>query len=103
MVRFVVSFAAWMVFGNWVYDEIQVSFPNAVPFINAAMEKVSIPTHDKWNQERIIGAINSVGSTVNSISGASFPELRKIEQQLDKPSALAMLDAKKTRRGFEHF
>jgi hypothetical protein len=56
-----------MVFGNWVYDEVQVSFPQAVPIIDSTLETLSIPTHDQWNKESIAQFLGDAQAVMGAI------------------------------------
>jgi hypothetical protein len=107
MIRFGISFVAWMVFGNWVYDEVKVSFPSAVPTIDSAMEAIAIPTHDQWDKKKLVSAVNEVGSALNKIGVATFPELADIEFGLSAPGISEKVkQARATqadRQGFERF
>lgn len=67
MIRFLVTFSLWMVFGNWVYDEVQVSFPQAVPVIDSTLETLSIPTHDQWDKESIAQFLGDAQAVVGAI------------------------------------
>ena len=99
MIKFFVSFAAWMIFGNWVYDEVKVSFPSFVPTIDSAMEAVAIPTHDQWDKEKLMGAVNGVGAAISM----AFPELDAIELKLNTPAQTAASQRASVRQGFERF
>ena len=108
MIRFAFSFVAWMVFGNWVYDEVKVSFPSAVPSIHSAMDALAIPTHDQWDKKKIVSAVNDVGAALNKIGVASFPELADIEMGLSSPGVSEQVRQSRasqvaTRQGFERF
>lgn len=89
MVRFLVTFVVWMVFGNWVYDEVQVSFPSVVPSIDRAIEALSVPTHDQWDKEKIASVVSSLGGAVQQVGHKfSFPELEQVEQALNARGSL---------------
>ena len=103
MVRFAFSFLAWMVFGNWVYDEIKVTFPGAVPVVDAAMKKIAIPTHDRWNQQSIAKAVNGVGSALGQLGVGEMPIFKEIEAKLNAPSVAQRMRASAATRGFERF
>jgi hypothetical protein len=107
MIRFGVSFVAWMVFGNWVYDEVKVSFPAAVPAIDSAMDAIAIPTHDQWDKKKIVSAVNQVGTALNKLGVPSFPELADIELALGAPGVGDKVKQARAsqadRQGFERF
>jgi len=53
MLRLLLSFFLTVVVARWVYSEIQLSLPQAVPAIDYVLKKVQIPTHDKWDRKKI--------------------------------------------------
>ena len=53
MVRFFIKLVVWVTLARWMYAEAQLVTPSAVPFINAAMTRLEIPTHDKWRSTEL--------------------------------------------------
>lgn len=88
VIRFFVTFAMWMLLGNWVYDEVRVSFPGAIPVVDRAIDALSIPTHDQWDKEKIAHVVNAVGETVERVGKFSFPDLDEVEQLLGQSADL---------------
>lgn len=62
MVRLVFTFLLTVVVARWMYSEVQVSFPQAVPFIDYALEKVQIPTHDQWDYQKINAFVDEIAA-----------------------------------------
>ena len=88
MIRLAVTFVMYMVVGRWLYSEVQLNFPQAVPSIDYAMEKISIPTHDKWDRKQIDrtltqieNALQQVGlSATNGYAMDSSPRVRQLPE-----------------------
>lgn len=92
MIRLVITFLVYMIVGRWIYSEVQLAFPKAVPSVNYALETVAIPTHDKWNGKKVSSFMHKVTAQVEQI-GVSFA---KADEQ-DTHSA------RRAEAGFERF
>ena len=87
MVRLAITFFAMVVTARWIYSEVQMSFPRAVPAIDYALEKVQIPTHDKWDREKISEVVQTVaahiGGADSSAERLSAPRLERVTRRLN--------------------
>lgn len=54
----------YVVLARWMYAETVNMFPDAQPMLDSAISAISIPTHDKWDQEKINAAIEKVEDMV---------------------------------------
>ena len=61
MIRLFFGLFLSVVLARWMYSEVALSFPQAVPLIDYALEVVSIPTHDKWDAEPIREVLGRLG------------------------------------------
>lgn len=50
MVRLLLTMLFSIAVARWSYSEVKLVFPSALPFIDFALRKVEIPTHDKWEE-----------------------------------------------------
>ncbi len=61
MIRLLFGLFISVVISRWLYSEVALSLPQAVPLIDYALEAVSIPTHDKWRVEPVKDALGLLG------------------------------------------
>lgn len=45
---------------QWIYAELQLLIPGSEKYINVALEKVRIPTHDKWDLQTLSHSFNAI-------------------------------------------
>lgn len=65
MIRLIFRFALTIVVARWMYAEVQLSYPDMIPSIDSALELVQIPTHDKWDQEKLGALAQAVEGLAN--------------------------------------
>lgn len=53
MIRFLLTCLFYTTIARWGYSEIRLVFPEFVPYINEALDKVQIPTHNQWSRESL--------------------------------------------------
>ncbi len=53
MLRLVFSLFLWVSVGRWTYSEIELLAPKAIPAVDALVEFLDIPTHDKWDFKKV--------------------------------------------------
>ena len=87
MIRLVAGFLAAVIMARWVYSEVQMSFPFAVPYIDGALETVSIPTHDRWDKEKIKYAAQVVADRVQVTFRAVKAFRDEFKQPLPAPAS----------------
>ena len=52
LTRIVFSCFLWIIIGRWIYEEVKILAPSAIPAVDYVLENVQIPTHDKWSKEK---------------------------------------------------
>lgn len=60
IIRFFFTMGMYVVLARWMYAETVNMFPDAQPVLDTAISAISIPTHDKWDEEKINAAITKV-------------------------------------------
>ncbi len=50
MIRIFFKLCFWVIIARWTYAEVQLVAPSATPAIDFALQKIQIPTHDKWSK-----------------------------------------------------
>lgn len=65
MVRFTLSMLFYVLVAKWGYNEVGVIYPDALPLIDASLEKISIPTHDQWSKDTVHEWVGRVAETVD--------------------------------------
>ena len=53
MLRFLFGFISTVLIARWIYSEVQVTLPQVIPLIDSALLKLEIPTHNRWDREKI--------------------------------------------------
>ncbi|NDC36451.1 MAG: hypothetical protein EBZ48_00170 [Proteobacteria bacterium] len=53
MFRFAFRLVLWVTVARWMYAEAALLVPSSVPYIEAALQKIQIPTHDKWRDSEL--------------------------------------------------
>ena len=71
MLRALFKLCFWVVVARWCYAEIQLVFPKAAPVIDLALEKMRLPTHDKWSSKDL----QALAAQVNLSSCPSLQDL----------------------------
>ncbi len=76
--------------GRWMYAEIGLIMPGALPALDYVLQATSIPTHDKWPKDSMDQLVTAVSSaiTTDTVDSSS----RRIQE--------AMLQAPKQVSGF---
>ena len=67
MIRLCFSFFVTVVLARWMYAEVQMVAPGAVPVIDFALQHVQIPTHDRWDKEAINSAFQGISGAIQSL------------------------------------
>ena len=44
---------------HWGYNEVALMFPSAVPYLNEAITKIQIPTHNRWSRESVSSLVEN--------------------------------------------
>jgi hypothetical protein len=70
--------------GRWIYAEAELSVPGMVPHIDAALETVAIPTHDRWTAENM--------AEMRELVAAMFERAKQVPQAYAEERA--MIDPK---------
>lgn len=50
LIRFGLKMTVFVIGARWMYAEAALVAPSTLPFIDAALNKVAIPTHDTWGE-----------------------------------------------------
>lgn len=50
LIRFGLKMTVFVIGARWIYAEAALVAPSTLPFIDAALNKVAIPTHDTWGE-----------------------------------------------------
>jgi len=50
----------WSTLAKWVYQELKMVLPQALPYLDSLLQAIALPTHDKWG---------SVVEHLNTIAG----------------------------------
>ncbi|RMD86130.1 MAG: hypothetical protein D6808_03960 [Candidatus Dadabacteria bacterium] len=53
MLRLLIGMMVTVTVARWMYSEVRLIAPSAIPTIDYVLEKVQIPTHDKWPEGRL--------------------------------------------------
>jgi len=79
MFKAIFSMIFWVVVARWGYSELQLSFPNLVPFIDYSLSRVQIPTHDKWPAKAtVISFLNTVAKDWESTKAEQASNSRPV-------------------------
>lgn len=91
MFRSICSMVLWVVVARWVYAEVALLHPNALPLIDKTLQVLTIPTHDKWpdikiespeQRDSVVAA--NVGAPSRKVQSSqsllSFPSLEMLER-----------------------
>ena len=70
MTRFLLACIFYSTVAQWGYNEVALVFPSAVPYINQAMRKVQIPTHNYWSKEAVERYVDNAASYIEEAKGA---------------------------------
>lgn len=93
MIRLFFSFFLTVVVARWIYAETKMVVPGAVPVIDFALDKVQIPTHDKWDSKskELTSMVNDLSSLASSlVQPAEAAELdRGTLRSYGRPVAMA--------------
>ena len=57
MFRLLLSISLSVVIARWAYQEVELCVPQLVPYIDYSLERVQIPTHDKWLKTALTNAL----------------------------------------------
>jgi hypothetical protein len=60
MFRFFFSLCCSVIIARWIYQEVQLAAPELVPFIDYSLDRVQIPTHDKWLKTALSNAVRYI-------------------------------------------
>lgn len=67
LTRIVLSCCFWVIAARWIYAEVQILLPSAIPTIDYALEHIQIPTHDKWPKEHLNKLFAHLSETVKEV------------------------------------
>lgn len=91
MFRSIIGFALTVVVARWIYAEIQLAAPFATPLIDALLEKVQIPTHDKWDKEKVAAWIKQAAKSLEDTEAASqFGDNGRLEGEISKTASVGL-------------
>ena len=87
MLRFLFGMLFSVVVARWAYSEIKLTFPGLIPEIDYALERVQIPTHDRWPKERMLGAARQIALVaINATNNSPTAEKGRTARVLAGPS-----------------
>ncbi len=66
MLRLVFVFVSVIAVSRWFYSETELLAPRLVPPLNFILNKISIPTHDKWSRQSVDRAIDFIAALTQS-------------------------------------
>lgn len=73
MIRFIFRLVLWVTVARWMYAEAAIVVPSSVPYIEAALHNIQIPTHDRWKDsqlgQRLLSALPSGGEIRSQLVG----------------------------------
>ena len=78
MFRFAFKLILWVTVARWMYAEAAMIAPSSVPYIEAALMKIQIPTHDQWDETQL-------GRQVLSLLPSRGELKSRVVAQLDAP------------------
>ena len=64
MLRLVLSISLSVVIARWAYQEVELCAPHLTPYIDLALDRVQIPTHDKWLKTAVTNALQIVNENM---------------------------------------
>ena len=76
MTRFLLACIFYSTVAQWGYNEVALVFPSAVPYINQAMRKVQIPTHNYWSKEAVERYVDNAATITGTIAPRKTPITR---------------------------
>jgi hypothetical protein len=62
MIRFVLACIFYSSVAQWGYNEVALVFPSAIPYVNEAVRKVQIPTHNTWSKAAVERYVENASS-----------------------------------------
>ena len=84
MTRFVFSIACSVILARWMYAEIAMTVPGMIPVIDYSVERLSIPTHDKWSKEPFVDALSAVEEIVQKYQAEDWAPGATVAKQQKK-------------------
>ncbi|MDC0357251.1 hypothetical protein OAO01_00415 [Oligoflexia bacterium] len=57
--RYLIIMLVSVVIARWIHSEIELISPNTIAYIDYAIEKIDIPTHDKWDTKKVAAFLDS--------------------------------------------
>lgn len=91
--RILFSLFFWVMVARWGYAELQLSLPGLIPYVDRAVQAMTIPTHDQWADSTIVKTLASLqGSEEKAeVALASVLPSTKTEEH-DSQSLEALLE-----------
>jgi hypothetical protein len=92
MFRLLLATFFYVTLGRWMYAELTLIVPSALPAIDYALEKVQIPTHDEWDLQALLAAAQQLtehgGSALSSVLSEveRARELQVVTAELTAPN-----------------
>ncbi len=65
ILRIISTLLIYVTVGRWIYAEINLLMPGAIPTIDYVLQATSLPTHDKWPKDsmnQLVSAMSYVTS-----------------------------------------
>jgi hypothetical protein len=91
MLRFLFTLLASITFGRWIYSEVKLVIPSALPTLDFLLQKTEIPTHDQWSQDSLDKIFRVVGTAANQIVSAQAAKASPPKEYADKDSGALKL------------
>lgn len=79
MFRLILSLSLSVVIARWVYQEVELCAPQFTPYIDYALDRVQIPTHDKWLKTAVSNALQIVNEGLPEFQESS--PVRRVSRQ----------------------
>lgn len=68
MGRFLLTMLFYVIVGRWIYAEMNIVCPWAVPSVDRVLVSLEIPTHNSWSEDGIRGIVQEANTMFNHIS-----------------------------------
>lgn len=91
MLRFVISLLFFCVIGRWLYAELELIYPRAVPAVDRLLAKVEIPTHDQWSREQIARIVQTAISSLEAVQASIESDTDKERLVEEKPGKMRLV------------
>lgn len=83
MFRWLCSFVFTVAAARWIYAEVKLAVPEAMPLIDYSLERLQIPTHDKWSKQALAEALEGAADFLKN------PSLDELQLNTQEPFNVA--------------